>query len=80
MSGVCFLGRVDEDVGEGDVCAVEGLSEVAVAVEEIFEMEDGGVAHGVAGERFDEFRVAAVDCLEGLTLMLDGRPCVSKFG
>ena len=77
VSGVGFLCGVDEDVGEGDVCSVKGLTKVAVPVEEIFEVENGGVAHRVASEGFDEFGVAAVDRLEGLTLMLDGRPCIS---
>ena len=59
------------------MCSVEELSEIAVTVEEVFEMEDGAVAHGVTGQTFDEFRMATVDRLEGFSLVLNGGPGVA---
>jgi len=47
MSRVGFLGWVDEDIGEGDVSAVEELTQVAVSIEEVFKMEYGRVSHGI---------------------------------
>lgn len=49
MAGVWFVRRVEENVSERDVCAIEKLSQVAVTVEEILEVENGRIAHWITG-------------------------------
>jgi len=49
MSCIWFVGRVEENVSERDVCTIEELSKVAITVKEILKVENRRIAHWVTG-------------------------------
>lgn len=72
VAGVLLLRQgIGQDVGEGDVRAVEGLAlEVRVAVEEVLELKHGTVAQWTARQRLQELRVAGINRLQRVSLVL----------
>ncbi|KFY76578.1 hypothetical protein V498_09557 [Pseudogymnoascus sp. VKM F-4517 (FW-2822)] len=81
VSAVLVVCRVAQgDFGEGDVRAVEGGAEGGVAVEEVLEVEDGGVAHRRGSEVLEELGVRGVQGLQGVALVLDEGPGVAELG
>jgi len=78
-SVLIFCTRSYREVCKANVRSVEELAERGIAVEEVFEMEDGTISHRIARQTLDELRMAAVDYLKGVALMMDARPGISQL-
>ena len=68
----------DLDLLESHVSTVELLTRIPI--EEVFQLEYGGEAHGVSSQRFDKLGVTPIDVLQSVTLVLDPCPQEAQIG